>query len=83
MVDKHKPLVVIASNKHQIPNLKQMIQKSIQRVGGPKKMEHLLIRKMIISKRIAHEKFAPSHWADGQYESELAYLRQQLVRTRS
>lgn len=82
MEKQHKPLVVIASHKTLIPNLDQMIENRIKQVGGPRKMEHLLIRKQIIAKRIFHEKFAPSQWFDGQYESELARLRQQLQQTR-
>ena len=58
MEQKHKPLCIIASNKTMIPHLDQMIKNRIKQVGGPKKMEHLLIRKMIIAKRIA-QKISP------------------------
>lgn len=81
-MEKYKPVVAMGPDETIIPNLDEMIQDSIKQVGGPKKMEHLLIRRQIITMRMEHEKLAPSHWFDGQYEKELARLRKELQRTR-
>jgi len=72
--------IIIASNRTTIPNIKEMIAKRIQQVGGEQKMAHALIRQQIISERISHEKYGIPKNMD--YYEKLSKLRQELQKTR-